>query len=194
MAGSRVALSVPLQAPTTGTDQAAPAPALHGFVGSMPSLPARPNYLAAPGSPSASVAADVFGSSPNATSQAGGDPLTPLRKQVIALPKDSSVPQTSPGRAQQLAVALRTDQTLAKSLPAIARYLLLASYYASFNPPKSDVRCFVRVDEGIARKGKKGRRMAAPKPGSPSKVRFKDDRRSCPLLTWLASRPSCRAT
>ncbi|KAI5481716.1 Origin recognition complex, subunit 5 [Pseudohyphozyma bogoriensis] len=53
---------------------------------------------------------------------------------------------------------------LAKSLPVLSRLLLIASYYASYNPPKSDVRCFVKKDDEIAKKGTKAKR------GSPKKV------------------------
>lgn len=157
---------------SSGASVQRPAPAMHGFTGSMPSLPAAPRYLAAPGSPTTSTAADVFGSSPirSRNGESDDEPVTPIRERIIHISPTSSV-HSSPERAQQqLAVALRSDQTLAKSLPIISRYLLLASYYASFNPAKSDVRCFVRVDESVVKKGKKGRRLTAPKPGSPHKV------------------------
>jgi hypothetical protein len=38
---------------------------------------------------------------------------------------------------------------------------LIAAYFAAHNPPKSDVRMFVRVDdlEGVPKKGKKGHVM-----------------------------------
>jgi hypothetical protein len=149
-----------------------PAPSMHGFVGLMPSLPAAPKYLATPGSPGTPSAQDVFGSSPIRPQAADidDDPVTPIRDRILHISPGSSA-RGSPDRTQQLAVALKSDQTLAKSLPVISRFLLLASYYASFNPAKSDVRCFVRIDESVARKGKKGRRLAAPKPGSPNKVR-----------------------
>lgn len=66
--------------------------------------------------------------------------------------------------------ALRSSQTLSKSLPVIARYLLIAAFYASFNPAKSDVRHFVKVDENVAKKGKKGGRGRKAKIGVGTKV------------------------
>jgi len=72
----------------------------------------------------------------------------------------SSSSRAGAGAPAAAAAAPASAATLAKSLPLAARYVLLAAYFAAHNPPKSDVRMFVRVDEteGVARKGKKAKR------------------------------------
>lgn len=113
---------------------------LQGFAGTMPALPSLSTPLDAP---------------------IDHSPL-PLRRQVISFaPAAAAIKPATTGAA---------DQSLARSLPELAKWLLLASFYAGFNPVKSDVRIFVKVDEGIAKKGVKGRKKSAPKPGVATKV------------------------
>ncbi|KAK4058499.1 hypothetical protein OIO90_000661 [Microbotryomycetes sp. JL221] len=139
---------------------------LHGFTGTIPDLPDRPQqpqFLVGPGSPSSSMANQVFSHS--------ATPITPLRQQAIRITPDLT-PTTERFlsiRSQQQHVSDKARQTLSRSLPVISRYLLIAAYYASFNPPKSDVRHFVKVneDERVAKRGKKGRKIS-PRKGAVS--------------------------
>lgn len=126
----------------------APIPVLQGFTGSMPALP------------SASVLLDP--STP---------PPTPHSRSLAAIQfapilSSANLSTVSPTKAANVAA----DQSLAKSLPELSKWLLLASFYAGFNPPKTDVRNFVKVDEGIAKKGKKGKKATVKKPGTTIKV------------------------
>lgn len=130
---------------------------LEGFVGHMPS--------AAPATPVALPTDDLF-RSPSSTS------TTPLKRQSVNIfstiapgSKNSGSPST-PGASTSL-----TDQSLATSLPVLAKWLLVAAFYAGFNPVKSDVVHFVKLDDGIAKKGARARKAAVRVPGSPSKVR-----------------------
>lgn len=137
---------------------------LQGFTGSMPSFQsasASPSpFASASNSPSRSMFA-----SPSNSQQSGLAPLS-LREQSNLQIAESH--RSSPSKTH----AIASDQSLSRSLPDISKWLLLASFYAGFNPPKSDVRHFVRLDENIAKKGKRPRKLTAPKPGSPIKVRF----------------------
>lgn len=92
-------------------------------------------------------------------------PKTPDRNPLASSyhPANTS---TSPTKLRTQA----SDQSLASSLPVMAKYLLVASYFASFNSVKSDVIHFVKIDEGIAKKGKKGRKAVAKRPGTGLKV------------------------
>ncbi|SGZ18046.1 BQ5605_C020g09160 [Microbotryum silenes-dioicae] len=147
---------------------------MRGFVGSIPDLPARPNYLPSPSSsvaspirPAASTSTSILNDSiPSHSLFSAAAATTPLAKRAKAMNLAASRPLTS------VEVETKADQTLASSLPFVARMLILASFYAAFNPPKSDVRVFVKVDEGIARKGKKGRQIKKFRVGnSPTKVK-----------------------
>ncbi|GAA5880083.1 hypothetical protein JCM1840_000173 [Sporobolomyces johnsonii] len=159
------------------------APQLHGFAGSIAAAPKQPTYLAPPpDSPAPGEASSLSKKSTNFFSAATAgastgaaeargeddDPFvhsssTPLRRQ--ALPSSSLPTPSNPSASSASA------QALAKSLPVSARFLLLAAYFAAVNPPKSDVRMFVRVDEteGVARKGRKGRKGRAKVPGTGGK-------------------------
>ncbi|KDE03425.1 hypothetical protein MVLG_06090 [Microbotryum lychnidis-dioicae p1A1 Lamole] len=146
---------------------------MRGFVGSIPDLPARPNYLPSPSSsvaspirPAASTSTSILNDSiPSHSLFSAAAATTPLAKRAKAMNLAASRPLTS------VEVETKADQTLASSLPFVARMLILASFYAAFNPPKSDVRVFVKVDEGIARKGKKGRQIKKFRVGnSPTKA------------------------
>ncbi|ORY74291.1 origin recognition complex subunit 5 C-terminus-domain-containing protein [Leucosporidium creatinivorum] len=149
--------------PTAPTQEAAPAPALHGFTGLMPALPPPPTFLANPGSPGTSSQASVFSPLPSSSFL----PHTPVRKPLPTTTSSQPLTATS-------SQALLSSQTLSKSLPRLARFLLIAAHYASFNSPKSDVRCFVKVDESVARKGKKGKTVRR-KAGSPVKAKLTTD-------------------
>ncbi|BGP46493.1 hypothetical protein JCM10450v2_002338 [Rhodotorula kratochvilovae] len=161
----------------------------HGFTGTIAAPPKQPTYLdspsrgtsaagasssssssAAAGGPGdffAAAASSAFASParPSAfSSSAGADPFAaapPALSRTTTTPSARAPPNTGP-------------VTLAKSLPLAARYLLLAAYFAAHNPPKSDVRMFVRVDEleGVAHRGKKKRRGGGARKnggGSPKK-------------------------
>ncbi|KAM0788517.1 hypothetical protein ACM66B_001645 [Microbotryomycetes sp. NB124-2] len=131
---------------------------LHGFAGTIPDLPRGPAFLADPDSPTTSSAFDTFGSPIRGS--AGQAPITPVKQRAIKL----QTPDNSPSKLRQQHVTDKAKQSLARTLPVLSRYLLVAAYYASFNPAKSDVKHFVKVDENVAKKGKKGRR-ASPKKG-----------------------------
>ncbi|GAA5847190.1 hypothetical protein JCM3766R1_001828 [Sporobolomyces carnicolor] len=70
-----------------------------------------------------------------------------------------------------------SSSSLSKSLPTVSRFVLVAAFLAAHNPPKSDVRMFVKVDDldgaSSARRGKKSKRGAQKvQPGvSPKKKR-----------------------
>lgn len=160
----RQSLSLPASTPNSPT-KAGPAGnvaaastsgVLHGFVGSMPALPKPSPALDSP---------CIFPSTSNA----------PQRQPVFTPPAITPTASSSSlvNSSSNLPVASQSSSTttsLARSLPRLARFLLLASFYAAFNPPKSDVRHFVRIDETVVKKGKKGRKVSPKKPGSPSKV------------------------
>ncbi|KAK4053463.1 hypothetical protein OIV83_001630 [Microbotryomycetes sp. JL201] len=131
---------------------------LHGFAGTIPDLPRGPTFLADPDSPSTSAAIDTFGSPVRPVSLT---PLTPLKQRAAML-----TPENSPTKKRQQHVTDKAKQSLAKTLPVVSRFLLVAAYYASYNPAKSDVKHFVKMDENVAKKGKKARR--SPKKSSVS--------------------------
>lgn len=164
---------------------------LQGFVGSMPSLPV-PSPIATldasdsntqfetevlvgssdSNSNGGSLATDSFFSNTSSHhSERPKQPTTPLHRQVQNLSAFSNHPSSQPSSPSK-AQALSSDLSLTKSLPLLSKWLLLASFYAGFNPPKSDVRHFVKIDEGIARRGKKLKKSSKGfKPGgSPKKV------------------------
>lgn len=99
---------------------------------------------------------------PIASSSHAPFPLTPTRQ----LPTQFVHPVASPTKMVNTA----SDQSLAASLPLMAKFLLVASFYASFNTAKSDATNFVRVIEGIAKKGTRARKVTAAKPGTQRKV------------------------
>ena len=160
-----------------------------GFTGKIASLPKQPTFLSpvnasAPGSsrhPFAGAAAD---DGPDAFFSSAASSATPSPvKQPVPVSANPFATPSAMGPSRALAAAGRQQQAtttsshaaLAKSLPLAARYLLIAAYFAAHNPPKSDVRMFVRVDdlEGVPKKGKKVKRGGgtAKKMGrSPSKV------------------------
>ncbi|GAA6034864.1 hypothetical protein JCM8097_009338 [Rhodosporidiobolus ruineniae] len=165
---------------------------LHGFAGTIAALPNQPRYLAdvpptpdKNGSGSSSFFAAASSSAvPTPTRSTDPSdpfgPATPLRHQAAASSSSCSVPNGggsgsllfTSSTATAHKKSLQTHAALAKSLPVVARYLLLAAYFAGVNPPKSDVRMFVKVDEteGVAKRGKKARKQRVAKPGaSPSK-------------------------
>ncbi|GAA5948760.1 hypothetical protein JCM21900_005286 [Sporobolomyces salmonicolor] len=154
-------------------------PQLHGFAGSIAAAPKQPTYLTpAPDSSVQDEASSPSGGSANffaaATTGRAGDARSadyfvpsaspPLRRQALPSPSHPVLPA--------LSATSSPAQALAKSLPVSARFLLLAAYFAAVNPPKSDVRMFVRVDEteGVAKKGKKGRKGRAKVPGTGGKT------------------------
>ncbi|BGP14333.1 hypothetical protein JCM10213_004461 [Rhodosporidiobolus nylandii] len=185
--------SVPLPS-TSSAPVAQQATQLHGFTGTIAAPPKQPAYLApVPPTPekqgsasnifvtaaASAQATPVRSTDPDdpftaSASASAAGPSTPLRQRALARTPSGSAatgllftPATA-ARQKQLA----THAALSKSLPIAARFLLIAAYFAAVNPPKSDVRMFVRVDEteGVARKGKKARKQSAKKPGaSPSK-------------------------
>ncbi|GAA5976599.1 hypothetical protein JCM11641_001352 [Rhodosporidiobolus odoratus] len=198
----RQSLSLPssLPVPSSSAPPTTHAPQrLHGFAGTIATAPKQPTYLAPvpptpekAGSSSSYSSTNSFGaaypssvvtptrsSNPNdpfertfSTNADSSTSTTPLRQQ--ALPASASASShvlfTPSTLARQK--TLSTHAALSKSLPVVARFLLLAAYFAAVNPPKSDVRMFVRVDEmeGVAKKGKKARKASAKKAGaSPTK-------------------------
>ncbi|KAM0754796.1 hypothetical protein T439DRAFT_321842 [Meredithblackwellia eburnea MCA 4105] len=149
-----------------------------GFSGHMPASPTTPTA-------SSSRALDTSYPLPGSSS------TTPLRRQAVNItPSGSLKNPSSPEPFSNLKQAANMmDQSLAKNLPVLAKWLLVAAFYAGHNPAKSDVIKFVKVDEGIAKKGKKNRKSPAKKPGSPSKARVKADLtggKSFPLERLLA--------
>ncbi|GAA6055378.1 hypothetical protein JCM3770_001079 [Rhodotorula araucariae] len=173
---------------TVGSGSSAAGAVPHGFTGTIAAPPKRPTYL------DSSPAGDSVSSSSAAATGVSGDFFAAAASSAFASPArpspygnasaDPFVPAppalgrtTSSTTTSTTTAASRTAAgaaTLAKSLPLGARYVLLAAYFAAHNPPKSDVRMFVRVDEleGVARKGTKKRRGGgARKPGaSPKKA------------------------
>ncbi|GAA5921419.1 hypothetical protein JCM3775_003040 [Rhodotorula graminis] len=185
------------------TSSAAPTSAL-GFTGTIAAPPKQPTYLDSPSSSSAArLDAGAPGSNDGADSgdffaaraaQAFASPARPgpsagavdpffaagpapsmARTASSSSRAGAAAPAVAAAAAAAAAAAPASAATLAKSLPLAARYLLLAAYFAAHNPPKSDVRMFVRVDEteGVARKGKKAKRKGggakAGGKGSPKK-------------------------
>lgn len=153
-----LSLSIPTEAPT----------APQGFSGHMPAP-------APSGFPNLAASSEELYRIPSSHTS-----TTPLRRQAIqnfpsvsgsqAGSAPSSPSKSSGGGGGGGATA--TDSSLARSLPVLARWLLVASFYAGFNPVKSDVVFFVKIDEGIAKKGKRARKAPVRKPGtSPTKVR-----------------------
>lgn len=115
-----------------------------------------------------SVLPGFTGTIPDLPSSSTTTFTTPERR----LPSSYLPVNTSPTKVR----AQASDQSLAASLPVMAKYLLVASFFASFNSVKSDVVHFVKIDEGIAKKGKRGRKAVAKKPGTGLKVsRFAQD-------------------
>ncbi|POY72452.1 hypothetical protein BMF94_4278 [Rhodotorula taiwanensis] len=160
-----------------------------GFTGRIAALPRQPSFLAPVSeSPAAGTARpptnqldgpDSFFSS--AASSATPSPVKRTASMAVdPFAAAAAGPVPSPRLVAASSVRLGTTQpsshvALAKSLPLAARYLLIAAYFAAHNPPKSDVRMFVRVDEleGAPQKGKKAKRGggSAKKMGrSPSKA------------------------
>ncbi|GAA6000442.1 hypothetical protein JCM10207_008013 [Rhodosporidiobolus poonsookiae] len=170
---------------------------LHGFAGTIAALPKQPTYLApVPPTPEKSGGSTNFFASASSSamttptrSTLADDPFAApashanLRHQALASTASSSSLASSSAAQNGVGLLfspattqrnkqLATHAALSKSLPVVARYLLIAAYFAAVDPPKSDVRMFVRVDEmeGVAKKGKKARKASARKPGaSPSK-------------------------
>ncbi|BGO90022.1 hypothetical protein NBRC10512_002008 [Rhodotorula toruloides] len=166
-------------APTALTAAAQAAPVL-GFTGTISALPKQPTYLDSP----AKTGNDFFASASTSASPARpsyqddpfaapAGPSTPIRKHAVSAANVSSGSGNlfSPSSATTSRNSI-SQLSLAKSLPIASRYLLIAAHFAANNPPKSDVRMFVRVDEleGVAKKGKKARKASAKKAGqSPTK-------------------------
>lgn len=92
----------------------------------------------------------------NATSRTRNDNTRP-----------DAAPKEEAAAAAAKAAPKRANESLVVSLPILARWLLLAAYYASVNRPSTDVRHFVRIDENAPQKGKKGKRRSPSK--SPTK-------------------------
>lgn len=170
-----------------------------GFTGKIASLPKQPTFLAPVAASAEGSSRDPFSRAAAAAAAADDGPdaffssaassatPSPVKQPVPVSSHPFATPSTmGPSRAlaaagpqQQAATTSTTSSSshaaLAKSLPLAARYLLIAAYFAAHNPPKSDVRMFVRVDdlEGVPKKGKKVKRGGgtAKKMGrSPSKV------------------------
>ena len=120
----------------------------------------------------------------SASSSSHNPPITPERQRQ----RQHSPLRDTSNRSPTKLSAQASDQSLAASLPIIAKYLLVASYFASFNTVKSDVIHFVKIDEGIAKKGKKGRKAIAKKPGTGLKVcslvPIRSAARSEELIRW----------
>ncbi|KAK4705046.1 origin recognition complex subunit 5, partial [Phenoliferia sp. Uapishka_3] len=154
-----------------------------GFTGNMPSASASSSLPGFGASSSSSASLPGFGPSsidhhhyqlPASTS------TTPLKKQAQNLSglisvsnsgsRASSSAPNSPTKPSSSTPASKTDESLANSLPILSKWLLVAAFYAGFNPVKSDVINFVKIDESIAKKGKKGRRIGLGKIGSPRKA------------------------
>ncbi|GAA5834925.1 hypothetical protein JCM9279_007148 [Rhodotorula babjevae] len=183
-----------------GAGSGAAATSALGFTGTIAAPPKQPTYLDSPSS--SAVNAGAAGSAPGASDGASsGDFFAARAAQAFASParpgpssgaidpffaggapamvrtasSSSRAGTGAPATAAAAAPAPASAATLAKSLPLAARYVLLAAYFAAHNPPKSDVRMFVRVDEteGVARKGKKAKRKGggakAGGKGSPKK-------------------------
>ncbi|GJN87193.1 hypothetical protein Rhopal_000138-T1 [Rhodotorula paludigena] len=127
-----------------------------GFAGTISAPRAGPAYLDSPAKDPSDFFASAAVASASAdspfrpsTSFSAADPFligpsTPLKQQSLpARSASSALSSRAPQQQQQVSAAT----SLARSLPLCARYLLLAAYFAAHNPPKSDVRMFVRVDE-----------------------------------------------
>ncbi|BGP23211.1 hypothetical protein JCM10295v2_002105 [Rhodotorula toruloides] len=178
-------LTQPAPPPTTTTappvsTAAGQAMPVVGFTGTISALPKQPTYLDSP----AKTGSDFFASASTTVSPvrssyqddpftASTGPSTPIRKHAVSA---GNVASRSGGLFSPSSATTSRNSTsqlsLAKSLPIASRYLLIAAYFAANNPPKSDVRMFVRVDEleGVAKKGKKARKASAKKAGqSPTK-------------------------
>ncbi|GAA5887289.1 hypothetical protein JCM6882_002477 [Rhodosporidiobolus microsporus] len=179
---------------------AAPAPTtLQGFSGTIAAPPKQPTYLApVPPTPekngsgggsrsgggggatffaaasSSAQATPTRPSDPNDpfSSSAIAGPSTPLRHQALSTSSAAASLLFPSSAAASGKKVLNPHASLASSLPIVARYILIAAYFAAVNPPKSDVRMFVRVDEteGVARKGKKTRKGGRKPGASPSKA------------------------
>lgn len=120
----------------------------------------------------------------SSTSTSTPFPVTPTRK----LPLDFLPPAASP--AQRITTA--SDHSLASSLPNLAKFLLIASFFASFNPPKSDTMLFVRVDERVAKKGKKAKKATVIKPGTAA-LKVSDSHFLCYGHTYLITDKESRS-
>ncbi|GAA5946333.1 hypothetical protein JCM3765_000200 [Sporobolomyces pararoseus] len=122
----------------------------HGFAGVIREAPKAPTYLAPVNDSPTKFTS--FASTSSASASFEFEP-PPLRPFPLTSNPSSSLLSTAPK-------ATATSSSLTKSLPTISRFLLIAAYLAAHNPPKSDVRMFVKVDEleGVARKGKKSKR------------------------------------
>lgn len=136
---------------STSTSHESSKPSEHAFSGTIRSAPLLPIYL-------------------DSTSSSSTLDPTPLRPSIERNPSTLSLSTPRPPQS---------FSSLTRSLPSISRYLLIASYLAAHNPPKSDVRMFVKVDdlEGVAgRKGKKSKRgskkILAGVSSKKKKVRF----------------------
>ncbi|GAA5839895.1 hypothetical protein JCM11251_001241 [Rhodosporidiobolus azoricus] len=165
---------------------------LQGFAGTIAALPRQPTYLAAvPPTPEKNGGSGNFFSSASSSAQAtptrstdpndpfsisssaaAGPSSTPLRQQALPASSSASSSLLFTSTSATTAKKINPHLSLASSLPILARYLLIAAYFAASNPPKSDVRMFVKVDEmeGVAKKGKKTRKGARKPGASPSKA------------------------
>ncbi len=143
---------------------------LQGFTGSIPTGPAAPTFAPTGGSSSAFLPS-INQPSPSSSHTL---PLTPIKKRALRI-TDAAANSTNVLASPRKALSIASDVSLSRSLPHLAKWLLLASFYAAFNPPKTDVRCFVRVDDGIARKGKRARKIHAKRPGVDSKAQVRPE-------------------
>ncbi|KAL8287044.1 hypothetical protein RQP46_004050 [Phenoliferia psychrophenolica] len=99
-----------------------------------------------------------------------------LRQQTLSQNATSGVALASSLAASPTKAATSiTDSSLTKSLPVLAKWLLVASFFAGANPPKSDVALFVGHDGEIAKKGAKARQGKGPKPGSSKNAKVRTD-------------------
>ncbi|GAA5991231.1 hypothetical protein JCM5350_005947, partial [Sporobolomyces pararoseus] len=124
----------------------------HGFAGVIREAPKAPTYLAPVNdSPTRSTS---FASASAASASFELEP-PPLRPFPL-----TSNPSSSSSLSTAAKPSTTSSSSLTKTLPTISRFLLIAAYLAAHNPPKSDVRMFVKVDEleGVAKKGKKSKR------------------------------------
>ncbi|GAA6005157.1 hypothetical protein JCM11491_002597 [Sporobolomyces phaffii] len=128
----------------------------HGFAGVIRELPKGPTYLAPVNDSPTKSTGFTSGSAAATTSSFELEP-PPLRPFPLhSTPSSSSLAALDASKPSNSTLS----SSLTKSLPTVSRFLLIAAYLAAHNPPKSDVRMFVKVDEleGVARKGKKTKR------------------------------------
>ncbi|KDR79270.1 hypothetical protein GALMADRAFT_243190 [Galerina marginata CBS 339.88] len=88
---------------------------------------------------------------------------------LLSLPRNYALPVHSHGQQPTQAAAISDDADM-KALPRISKFILLASYLASTNPAKSDMRMFGRGLDEKKRKRRATKGGGKTRGGGPAKV------------------------